>query len=200
MVMRIGRPLALLAVLVLVLPSCAFLKEHQKAVMGAGLGAVAGAGLGYAIKGKKGALVGGLLGALAGGAIGEYLHRRDKTAQQTYQEHRYRPTQGVRIELVGAGANPSTVSPGAQVVLEATYALMAPNAGQELQVSETRLVTLNGAKVAETTANVARMPGTYTSKVPITLPPNATPGTYRYIVSIQAAGQATQLESAFVVQ
>ena len=200
MVMRVGKPLALLAVLVLLLPGCAFLKEHKKAVIGAGIGAVAGAGVGYAVRGKKGALVGAGLGAVAGAAIGEYLHRRDKTAQQTYQEHSYQPTQGVRVELVGAGADPSTVSPGGQVILQATYALMAPNAGQELQVTETRLVTLNGVKVAETPTNVARTPGTYTSKVPITLPSNAASGNYTYTVTVAAAGQASRLDSAFAVR
>ena len=199
MVMRIGKPLALLAALALLLPGCEFLKEHKKAAIGAGIGAAAGAGIGYAVKGKKGALVGGLLGALAGGAIGEYLHRRDKSAQQTNQDHAYQPTQGVRVELVGAGADPNAVPPGGQVTLQATYALMAPNVAQEVQVTETRLVTLNGVKVAETTANVARVPGTYTSKVPITLPPNATRGSYRYVVTVAAAGQTSQLESAFAV-
>lgn len=200
MVMRIGRPLALLAALALLLPGCEFLKEHKKAAMGAGLGAAAGAAVGYAIDKKDGALVGLFLGALAGGAIGEYLHRREKSAEQTNREHAYKPAEGVRVELVGAGTDPSTIAPGGQLTLEATYALMAPNPAQELQVTETRLLTLNDVKVAETTANIARAPGTYTSKVPITLPPTAARGNYRYIVTVAAAGQASQLDSTFAVR
>lgn len=199
MVKRLGTPLALLAVLVLTLPGCEFLKEHKKALTGAAIGAGVGALAGGLYKGSKGALVGGMLGALAGGIIGEYLYRKEKAADQTYREHSYRPTEGVRVELVGAGAEPTAVAPGAQVTLQATYALMAPNPQQELQVTEARLVTLNGAKVAETTANVSRTPGTYTSKVPITLPPTAAAGTYQYIVTISSAGQSSTLEAAFAV-
>ena len=199
MLLKVGRPLSLVALLLVAVPGCDFLKEHQKAAIGTGVGALGGAGIGYAIKGKKGALVGGLVGALAGGAIGAYLDHRDKTAQQTNNAHNYQPTQGVRLELVGAGADPMAVAPGAQVTLQATYALMAPNPQGELQVTETRLLTLNGVKVAEVTDNVSRAPGTYTSNRPITLPPSAARGNYQYVVTVSASGQSSQLASNFAV-
>jgi len=199
MLLKVGRSLSLVAMLLIAVPSCDFIKEHQKAAIGTGVGALAGAGLGYAIKGKKGALVGGLVGALAGGAIGAYLDHRDKTAEQTNKVHNYQPTQGVRLELVGAGADPIATTPGAEVTLQATYALMSPNPQNELQVTEARLLTLNGVKVAETTANVSRTPGTYTSKVPITLPPSAAKGNYQYVVTVSAGGQSSQLASNFAV-
>lgn len=198
--MRIGKPLALVAALVLVLPGCDFLREHKKAAVGAGLGALAGAGIGYAVGEKEGALAGALLGALAGGAYGEYLHRKDKSAQQTYRDRGYQPNEGVKVEVIGAGAEPNTVAPGQQVTLEATYALMAPNVNQEINVLETRLVTLNGVEVARKPVQIARTPGTYTSKVPLVLPPTATRGTYQYSVTVAAAGQSSQLDSAFAVR
>jgi len=199
MLKRTGTPLSLLAVLLLLVPGCSFLDEHQKAAIGAGVGALAGAGIGYAAKGKKGALWGGLAGALVGGLIGAYLDHKDKSAEQTNQAHSYQPTQGVRLELVGAGTDPAAIAPGGQVALQATYALMAPNTEQELQVTETRLITLNGVKVADPSITVARTPGTYTSKVPITLPPTATRGTYQLLVTVAAGGQSSQLQSSFDV-
>ncbi|MFP4056289.1 MAG: YMGG-like glycine zipper-containing protein [Candidatus Brocadiia bacterium] len=188
-----------LLVLVLLSPGCAWIQEHQKTAMGAAIGAAGGAIVGGAYKGKKGALWGGLLGALAGGAIGAYLDHRDKTAAQTKQDYNYQPAQGVRLDLVGVGAKPQQVQPGKQVDLQATYALMAPDDQQEVQVTETRVVTLDGAKVAETTAQVARTSGTYTSVVPVTLPPDAAKGTYELQVNLAAAGKTSQMKSAFTV-
>jgi hypothetical protein len=178
---------------------CAFYERHKKAIIGAGIGAAAGAAVGGLAKGRKGALVGGLVGALAGGAIGAYLDHKDKTAAQTNQAHNYDPNQGVRVELVAVTADPNTVAPGGKVHLQATYAVMAPNPQQEIAVTETRLVTLGGAKVADPTTTVNRLPGTYTSQVPITLPTDATKGRYDLAVTVAAAGKQSQLTSAFVV-
>jgi hypothetical protein len=86
------------------------------------------------------------------------------------------------------------------VKLQATYALMAPSDQQEVEVTETRVLTLNGAKVAETTAKIARASGTYTSVVPVTLPANATAGSYELQVTLAAADKSVNKKSAFTVQ
>jgi hypothetical protein len=76
---------------------------------------------------------------------------------------------------------------------------MAPDDQQTVRVTETRQVMLNGQKVSETTAQVDRTPGTYSSAVPITLPPEAQRGTYQIHVTLAAAGQTSQQSSAFTV-
>jgi uncharacterized protein YcfJ len=182
-----------------VLPGCAWYEQNKKTVWGAGIGAAGGALIGGAYKGKKGAVWGGLLGALAGGAIGQYLDRKDRSAAETKAQHQYQEQQGVRLELMAVSSDPTQAAPGNEVKLQATYAVMAPNDQQTVRVTETRQVMLNGQKVAETTAQVDRTSGTYSSAVPITLPPEAQRGTYQLHVTLAAAGQTSQQSSAFTV-
>ena len=196
---KLLRPVAVLCVVSLLGQGCAWLEDHKKTAIGAGVGAVAGAVVGGAYKGKKGAVVGALAGALAGGLIGAYLDHKDKPAKETKQTYNYEPTQGVRVELAGVAADPNAVAPGGKVYLQATYAVMAPSDAQELPITETRVVTLGGTKVAELASNVNRMPGTYTSQVPIDLKPNATRGRYELTITVAAAGKTTQRSSYFVV-
>jgi len=199
MVRRVCKPVSVLCVAALLAQGCGWVEQHQKAAIGVGVGAVAGGLVGAAVKGKKGAVVGALVGALAGGAIGAYLDHKDKAAEETNQAHDYKATQGVRVELAGVAADPNAVAPGGKVYLQATYAVMAPDMQQQLPVTETRVVTMGGTKVTELASNVTRTPGTYTSQVPIDLPPNAPKGQYQLTVSVAAAGQTAQRSSTFVV-
>ena len=195
----IGRPAMILAAIVLLAPSCQFLEEHQKAAIGVGAGAVGGGAIGAVVGGKKGAVIGAVAGALAGGALGVYLDHKDKTAEETQRAHNYSPEQGVLIELTGVSADPGTVAPGGEVSLLATYAVMAPRPQRQLEVKETRLVALGGVTVAEATVSVVRTPGTYTSELPIMLPAGAARGTYSFTVTVETAGQSSQLTSSFTV-
>jgi len=193
------RPVAVLCCAMLLVQGCGFYEKHKKAVVGAGVGAVAGAAVGGLAKGRKGALIGAGVGALAGAAIGAYLDHKDKTAAQTNQAHNYNVDQGVRVELVGVAADPTKVTPGGKLHLQATYAVMAPNPQQEVAVTETRLVTLGGNKVADAAATVNRLPGTYTSQVPLTLPSDAMKGRYDLTVTVTAAGKPSELKAFFDV-
>jgi hypothetical protein len=199
MVTKNRKALGYLAALLLFVPACAFVQEHRKTAIGAGVGAAAGALGGGLYKGSKGALVGGLIGAVAGGAVGAYLDHKDKTAEDTYDAYDYQPVQGVRVELVSVAADPQAVGPGEGVTLRAMYAVMAPDTQWQIQARESRLVTLNGATVAETAQDVLRAPGTYTSEVPITLPSDAAQGIYQVLVNVTAEGLSTQHTSTFTV-
>ncbi len=202
MMRRMCKPVAALCSAALALQGCVggWVEEHQKTIVGTGIGAAAGAGLGYAVRGKKGAVVGGLLGALAGGIIGNYLESRDRSAHETNTAYNYAPTQGTRVEVAGAAADPTTVHAGEKVYLQATYAIMAPDEQREIPVVETRVVTREGIKVAELSSTVSRLPGTYTSQVPIDLPLGALRGRYELTVSVAAVGvPAIQRSAAFVV-
>jgi len=188
------------AIVMLLAAGCQYTEEHPNTTLGVGVGAAGGAVVGALAGGKKGAVIGAVVGAAAGGAVGAYLDHKDKTATQTDAEHNYQPQQGVRLEFMNVAADPTTVAPGGEVNLVATYALMAPNAQQHIQVTEDRVVTLNGQKVAETSTTVDRTPGTWTSKVPITLGPNSPTGTYQLQVTATAEGQSAELWSNFTVQ
>jgi hypothetical protein len=186
--------------LMLLVTGCQFAEEHPKATLGASVGAVGGAVVGGLAGGKRGALYGAAIGAIGGAAVGAYLDHQDKTAAQTNAEHNYQPTQGVRLEFTNVAADPATVAPGGEVSLVATYALMAPNPRQHFQVTEDRAVTFNGEMIAQKATTVDRTPGTWTSKVPMTLPAGAARGTYQLQVTTTTEGQSTSLASNFTVQ
>ena len=202
--MRKGmKPVSVLCVLLLAASGCEQLGQH-KAATGAGVGAVAGGVLGRVIGGTKhrtrNILIGAVIGAAAGYGIGKYLEHRDKTAAQTNQAHNYQPAQGTRVELIGVTANPATVARGQQVDLQATYAIMAPDANQAVQVTETRTVLYNGQQLVQhPPRTVNRTPGTYTSKAPMAIPANATPGNYELVVAVAAAGATKQATAPFTV-
>jgi hypothetical protein len=191
--------LALAGASMLLMPGCEFIQKHEKAAIGVGAGAVGGAAVGGLAGGRKGAVYGGLLGALAGGAVGAYLDYKDKTAEETNAQYNYQAAQGVRLEVASASAEPQTVAPGAEVRLRTTYAVMAPDPQATLEVTEMRLVTLNGVKVVERADTVSRTPGTYTSELPITLPPGAAAGTYQMTVVVQTGTQVGTMAHAFTV-
>lgn len=200
------KPVAMVCVVAMLLPTgCAWIEEHPSTVTGAGLGAAGGGLLGYLFgggghRGRRRAAAGGaLLGALAGGAIGYYIDSQRRTAQQTNQAYNYQPTQGTRIELANVAATPSVVSPGGRVILEVTYAVMAPAEQQQIPLVETRTVTFAGTKVAELRSDVVRQPGTYTSQVPLDLPATTARGQYELTVTIAGAGTQLQRSAVFTV-
>ena len=194
---------ALLAALMLlapVLPGCGYAETHRKTTYGAGIGAAGGAVIGGLTKGSKGALYGAVIGGLAGGAVGAYLDHRDKSAEETNRENDYDAAQGVRIRLAEVRTEPRTTTPGREVNLTATYALMAPDPTQELTVTETRRVTLDGRTVEELPVTVVRTPGTYTSTLPVKLDGDAGAGTYEVHTTVAVSGQSSQADTYFTVQ
>jgi len=201
---KLSKPVSVLCAVLIVLPGCDFLSQHKEAVTGAAIGAVAGGALGYAAGGRhhrgRTVALGAVLGALAGAAIGEYMSQRDRTAQQAQQATNYQPAQGIVLQMDGASATPPMVAGSGQVVLSATYTLLAPQTAQTFPVTESRKVTLNGMAVADIPTTVDRQPGTFTSQVPIVLPAGATKGNYEVLVTVSAAGQFAQKTTSFTVQ
>jgi len=183
------------------LAGCETVQEHPKTAAGAGVGAAGGALAGGLIgHGATGAVVGGLLGAVAGGAAGNYLEHRDKTAQQAAADTNYNPSQGEVVRIDNVQAQPTAVPAGSPVNLQATYTVLTPNPGQQMTVQETRQVFHNGQLVANPSTTVNRAAGTYTSTIPITLPPNADKGAYQVTTIIAMNGQQTSGNTNFTIQ
>jgi hypothetical protein len=189
-----------MAACMLLVPGCDFIQEHEKAAIGVGAGALGGAAIGGLADGERGAVIGAVVGALAGGAVGAYLDHRDKDAEETKQEQDYDPEQGVNLELTAVTAEPQTVSPGGEVRLEGTYAVMTPNPQDEIVVRETRVITFNGKNVAEVAVEVDRIDGTYTSEVPIILPDTSPAGTYDVKITVETKGDSSVETTTFEVK
>ncbi len=61
-------------------------------------------------------------------------------------------------------------------------------------VHETREILFDGNRVGEATIDIEREGGTWRSVVPITLPRNARPGSYRVVASVETRGGGKDVE------
>lgn len=187
------------ALLVPLLAGCATtnggLQEHKGAAVGAGAGAVGGAVIGGLMGGKRGAVAGGLLGALAGGIVGNYYDQKEKDLAETRRAHAdYDAARGTRLTIERVRATPATVAPGETVDIQMTYAVLTPREDLLVPVRESREILFGGSRVGETTVDIEREGGTWRSVVPLTLPRDARPGTYRVVASVASRGGGKDIE------
>ncbi|MEW5745874.1 MAG: hypothetical protein AB1805_10630 [Nitrospirota bacterium] len=156
-------------------------QQHRGAATGAGIGAATGAAAG-ALLGSEGAktgsaVIGGLVGALVRGAIGHYTQDVKRDRQTTARQYNYRPASGSVLRIEDAFATPAAVRPGDAVSLNTTYAVLTPNPADTVSVTEARKIRHNGAVIGNPRVTVKRNGSTFTSSVPLMLPPNADRGT-----------------------
>lgn len=183
------------------LAGCQYAQTHQSESVGAGVGAAGGTALGLLFGGgARAAIAGGLLGAIAGGVVGHYMHKQDKTEQQTAQNYNYQPSQGTMVRIESDSAVPDAVNPGGTVNLDATYALLTPESNQEVQVKEERKITHKGRIVGNPTVTVRRVGGTYTTSLPLQLPSNAESGVYEVTTTVMAANASDVRQTSFRVE
>jgi hypothetical protein len=190
---------AIAALFVSTLSGCAAqnggIREHQGAAVGAGTGAVGGAVVGGLLGGKRGAVAGGLLGALAGGLVGNYYDQREKSLAETRRAHtEYNAAKGTRLKIERVRTTPPAVAPGDTVEIHLTYAVLTPREDVMVPVRESREILFNGSKVGEASVDIEREGGTWRSVVPITLPGDARPGTYRVVASVESRGGGKDIE------
>lgn len=177
-------------------------KAHPETAIGAGIGTAAGMLTGGLIFGNAaGTLLGGLVGGLTGGVIGNVIEARAQDRATTAQRYHYTPAQGTILRIEAVEAHPVQVRPGGTINLNMRFAVLTRNGQQTVQVSERRQIFLKKAVVGDSTLQVQRMGGTWTSSQPITLPANAATGSYRVVMSVKADGvEATQRTTFTVVQ
>lgn len=183
---------------------CAALEEqvkaHPETALGAGIGTAAGMLTGGLIFGNAaGTLVGGLLGGLTGGVIGNVIEARSYDRAATSQRYAYSPAQGTMLRIEAVEAHPAQIRPGDTINLNMRFAVLAPNIQQTVQVSERRQILFNGSPVGDSTLQVQRMGGTWTSSQPLTLPANAASGSYQVVMSVKADGTEASQQTSFTV-
>jgi hypothetical protein len=183
---------------------CATVPEEHKgaasgAAVGAATGVIAGAMLGKSGAKTETAIIGGLLGALVGGAIGHYTYDAKRTRQETEQKYGYDAAQGTMVRIESASAEPAMFKRGEKTELVATYAILGASPDAEFDVTETREIRLGDELVGKPEVSVKRKGGTYTSKIPLLLPEDAKSGTYKVLITVQAAGSKDSRETTFMV-
>lgn len=165
-------------------------EEHRGALSGAGVGAATGAIAGAIIgKNTESAVIGGLVGALVGGAIGHYRYDRELNADETARRYGYHSDRGTELAIEDVSASPRRASPGEDVDIRMTYAVLTPDPDGETRVTEVREIRYGGRIVGSPEVRISRTPGTYTSDIPIRLPPDAAPGEYE-VRTLVLAGDA----------
>ncbi|KAB2961198.1 MAG: hypothetical protein F9K13_03245 [Candidatus Methylomirabilis oxygeniifera] len=175
-------------------------KAHPETALGTGIGVAAGMLTGGLIFGNAaGTLVGGLLGGLTGGVIGNVVEARSWDRSATSQRYHYSPTQGTMLRIEAVEAHPAQIRPGDTINLNMRFAVLAPNIQHSVQVSERRQILFNSSPVGNSTLQIQRMGGTWTSSQPLTLPANAATGSYRVIMSVKADGTEATQQTTFTV-
>src|SRR5574337_1940726 len=175
-------------------------KTHPETAIGAGIGTAAGMLTGGLIFGNAaGTLLGGLVGGLTGGVIGNVVEARSSDRSATSQRYHYSPAQGTILKIEAVEAHPTQVRAGETINLNMRFAVLAQNAQQTVQVSERRQIFLNSSVVGDSTLQVQRMGGTWTSSQPLTLPANAASGSYRVIMRVKADGTEATRQTTFTV-
>lgn len=183
---------------------CAALEEqvkaHPETALGAGIGAAAGMLTGGLIFGNAaGTLVGGLLGGLTGGVIGNVVEARSWDRAATSQRYHYSSVQGTLLRIEAVEVHPAQIRPGDTINLNMRFAVLTPNVQHTVQVSERRQIFVNGSLVGDSTLQVQRMGGTWTSSQPLTLPANAANGSYRVVMGVTADGTEATQQTTFTV-
>lgn len=194
-------PAILFAFLATSLGGCAqtgeTVRRNPNTAIGAGAGVVGGAVVGGILGGKRGAVIGGLLGGLAGGAVGHYFDEQARDRVRTNREYAYSPSQGTRLQIESLRIDPAALAPGDTVHINLTYAVLTPNADDQILVRETRKILRNDQVVGETSIDISREGGTWRSTVPVTLPVNAATGNYRVTATVESRGVGKEVEETF---
>ena len=197
---------AMLCVTLLALTAgCGTTHTEQGASTGALTGAGAGALMGALIGGDAssaliGAAVGAAVGAFAGAMIGQYMDRQERNAAQTAQMYNYQPTQGAVIRVEEVRVEPEVIVPGRPSRLVMTYAILEPDPGRRVAVTERRQIISGQEMLKEIGPKVVdRVPGTYYSEQEVTFPKNLPQGRYAMKGVVESGGRTSYQESFFKV-
>lgn len=229
----IMRVFALILAIVFLLTSCGPLpppgtaltpqerEEAQKSCIAkyTTLGAIGGAAVGLLLGGRKTKLEGALLGAAAGGALayalayGKCLAMFSDLnsypvagAQETAQRIGYNPSQGFVTKIESFYIDPTGVSPGGKVQLNASYYVMAPEGAMEAKVTETRTVSYydpeekKWKELGSVPQEITSALGTRKAEGSFDMPKDVPEGNYRITLTVEANGKKDQITRDLTVK
>jgi hypothetical protein len=170
--------------------------------IGAGMGGLIGGLAGHSAGSAAiGAAIGLAVGALAGAAIGNYYDRQERDAIQTARYYNYRPAQGTMVRVENVRVEPELIEPGRPSKLVMNYALLDPNTGRPVAVTEKREIRSGSDELLKDIGPrvVERNPGTYSTEQEVTFPKDIPQGTYALKAGVEAAGRSDYREARFRV-
>ncbi|GAB4398229.1 MAG: hypothetical protein OHK0048_09170 [Rhodoferax sp.] len=171
-------------------------------------GAIGGALLGMLVSSNKDRAQGAVVGAIAGGALahsyawGKCLAYYNDTnsfpvadAQQTATQVGYNPARGNEVKIQNFTVTPAMLAPGGTLRLAGSYYVMAPNAQQQVKVTETRTVHYldpsdnSWKELGSETTPVTAALGTRRSEGQTGMPAEVAEGRYRVTFKVSALGR-----------
>ncbi|MBI2435377.1 MAG: glycine zipper family protein [Candidatus Hydrogenedentes bacterium] len=168
--------------------------------LGAGLGAVTGAVIGnQSGHALEGAAIGAVVGGLAGLVAHDIKVHKQRSREETVQDLRYEPSQGLVLKFISAEVLPSVARPGDLMQANFTYALLGAGAG--IGVTETRTL-LRGDRLLSDLASKTdtRDDGTYVSSQEFRLPNDIMQGIYTLDTRVTAGQNSISAKATFSVQ
>lgn len=150
---------------------------------GTGIGAAAGAVLGGLLCGGKDRLRCALAGAAIGGVIGHVVDRQVATRDEAARKYGY-TGRGDVLAVEGARVSPQSVPPGGNVESSVQYTVLAPNASQPVNVTESYTLEGGGETVPLQTRRLSRPHGTHAADLKFQLPKDLDRGYYTLRTSV----------------
>lgn len=193
---RAFRMLALVLTLALAVTACSTVEQATVAgvLLGGGLGAVIGHQSGHAV---EGAIIGAVVGGLAGYLVGSSRAERVASAEETNRVHAYRAVEGLQVKLENSSVTPSITTPGSDIDLNATLAVMAPTSDQKVQIRQ-RIAIYKGEQligsILEDSFEVT--PGTTRLSRRVSLQKDFARGRYTYVTHIRATAGSEMTETS----
>jgi len=142
--------------------------------------------------------VGGYLGSFAADSFGDYTFEKKKTKEETTKK--YKQFRGSLIRIENASVVPSRLKAGEKAEIRMTYAVLGAAPRKDFTITETRDIRYKGKPFGKPIVYVSRGDGTYSSSIPITLPPDAKKGDYKVVLTVQSHKIKSSMETAFQVK
>lgn len=175
-------------------------------------GAIGGALLGMLVSGRNDRSQGAVVGAIAGGALahsyawGKCLAYYSDTnsfpvadARQTAAQVGYKPARGNEVKIQSFTVTPAMIAPGGTLKLAGSYYVMAPDAQQQVKVTETRTVYFFDPsdkawkELGSETTPVTAALGTRRTEGQTGMPVEVAEGRYRVTFKVSALGREDQM-------
>lgn len=144
-------------------------------------------------------ITGGLTGAMAGGTMGYYAYDIRRTQTETNKEYGYAHDRGTAARIESATVRPRFTQPGDRVDLTVTYVVLT-HSSEPTVVREIREIWYGGNLWGSPEVQVERTGGTYDSTIPLYLPDDLRPGTYKVRYIVQTPTSRDVRETNFTVQ
>ena len=195
-----------LALTAILATGCATDRQAQYTSTGAGVGAITGGILGGIIGGMsgkagEGVVIGSILGGLAGANVGNEEYHRDRSEEAATGYYAYNRQETARdlLRIEDSTAEPKVAHPGEELKLTATFTILNRWGGSQL-VHIVREIRREGKIIGRPEVNSYRDNGTWTSSIPLSLPPDAEYGTYVVTTIIETDSSGDARESTFRVE